>query len=104
MGYHVRQTDEAHQDLANILEWLLEKQAGETGLRWLDRLQEAMGTLSEYPQRCGLAPESKEFGFEVRHLIYGRKPHIYRVLFTVEDEAVVILNIRHGRRLPVTPN
>ncbi len=40
------------------------------------------------------------FGFEVRQLIHGRKPRFYRVLFTVEDDSLVVLNIRHGRRLP----
>ncbi len=104
MAYRVLQTDESHRDLARILDWLLEQHAGETGLRWFDRLQTAMETLSEHPLRCGLAPESKEFGIEVRQLIYGRKPHSYRVLFTIEDESVVILNIRHGRRLPETRN
>jgi plasmid stabilization system protein ParE len=104
MVYRVRQTDEAHQDLIHILQWLIKQHAGETGLRWFDRLQEAMETLSEHPQRCMLAPESKEFSFEVRQLVFGRKPHLYRVLFTIEEEAVVILNIRHGRRLPIAAN
>jgi hypothetical protein len=48
--------------------------------------------------RCPLAPENKEFPFEVRQLLYGRKPHLYRVLFTIEGDTVVVLHIRHGRR------
>jgi hypothetical protein len=31
-------------------------------------------------------------------LLYGRKPHVYRVLFTIEGEAVYVLHILHGRR------
>jgi hypothetical protein len=34
----------------------------------------------------------------VRQLLFGRKPHRYRVLFTVDDDTVIILHIRHGRR------
>jgi hypothetical protein len=34
-------------------------------------------------------------------LHYGGKPHIYRILFTIEGEMVKVLHIRHGRRRPV---
>lgn len=104
MAFRVSQTDEAHADLGAILHWLLEQHAGETGIRWFNGLQDPIETLREHPHRCGLARESESFGFEVRQLIHGRKPHLYRILFTVEDDTVVILHIRHGRRLPVTHN
>jgi len=55
-------------------------------------------SLGELPHRCPLAPEDKEFPFEVRQLVFGRKPHLYRILFTIEGDAVVVLHIRHGRR------
>lgn len=98
MAFRVKQSPQADSDLDGILEWLLSQQAGDTSLRWFQKLKEAVATLSELPQRCPLAPENKEFPFEVRQLLYGRKPHIYRVLFTIEADTVVILHIRHGRR------
>jgi plasmid stabilization system protein ParE len=99
MVFRVKQTAQADHDLDVILEWLLAEEAGETGLRWFYRLKEALESLGELPRRCSLAPESAQFPFEIRQLIYGRKPHQYRVLFTIEDDSVVILHIRHGRRL-----
>ncbi|MGD0414539.1 MAG: hypothetical protein ABSA80_04235 [Terriglobales bacterium] len=39
--------------------------------------------------------------FEVRHLLYGLAPHVYRILFTIEGETVHVLHIRHGRRQPL---
>jgi len=50
------------------------------------------------PKRCPLAPENASVPFEMRQLLYGRKPHFYRILFTIEDEVVYVLRIRHGRR------
>lgn len=100
MAFRVELTAQADRDLSNISEWLQASGAGEAGLRWFLRLEEACQSLSEFPQRCGLAQESAEFPFEVRQLIYGRKPHLYRILFTIESGTVVILHIRHGRRLP----
>jgi hypothetical protein len=38
------------------------------------------------------------FPFEVRQLLYGRKAHRFRVLFTIDGDIVVVLHIRHGRR------
>lgn len=51
--------------------------------------------------RCPLAPESGLFPFEVRQLLYGHKPHVYRILFTVQGNVVYVLHIRHGRRQPL---
>jgi hypothetical protein len=42
-------------------------------LRWFQRMHEAMASLSELPTRCALAPENKEFPFEVRQLLFGSK-------------------------------
>jgi plasmid stabilization system protein ParE len=101
MAFRVKQTAAADHDLDLILEWLMARQAGETGLRWLEGLKDTINSLSELPYRCSLAPESLAFPFEVRQLLHGRKPHQYRVLFTIEADSVVILHIRHGRRLPL---
>jgi plasmid stabilization system protein ParE len=101
MAFRVKQTAEADRDLDLILEWLTARQAGETGLHWLEGLKDTIDSLSELPHRCPLAPESVAFPFELRQLLHGRKSHQYRVLFTIEADTVIILHIRHGRRLPI---
>jgi plasmid stabilization system protein ParE len=98
MAFRVEPTAQAKQDLVGILEWLLAQGADEPALRWFFKLEEAIASLGELPYRCPLAPESKEFPFEVRQLLHGRKPHQYRVLYTIDGETVVVLHIRHGRR------
>jgi plasmid stabilization system protein ParE len=98
MAFRVEITEEAERDAEDILAWLISEDAGETGLRWFQGLEEAVSSLSTFPGRCALAPENKEFPFAVHHLLYGRKPHVYRVIFKMESETVYILRIRHGRR------
>ena len=98
MPFRVEYSEEAKYDLDLILEWLLAREAGETGLRWFRNFKDAILSLAEFPRRCPQAPEAAEFPFEVRQMVYGRKPHHYRVLFTVDGDAVIILHIRHGRR------
>ena len=101
MTFRVETTIEAEQDTDDILAWLLSEHAGETGMRWFVALRDAIASLAEFPARCPLAPENEVFPFEVRHLLYCRKPHVYRILFTIEDETVYVLHIRHGRRQPL---
>ena len=102
MAFRVEPTARAKRDLDAIRGRLLTHEAGEGGLRWFWKLDEAIASLSELPQRCALAPESAEFPFEVRQPIYGRKPHQYRVLFTIDEDVVVVLHIRRGRREPLS--
>ena len=98
MAFRVEPTARAKRDLDAILGRLLTHEAGEAGLRWFRKLEQAIVSLSELPQRCALAPENADFPFDVRQLIYGRKPDQYRVLFTIDEDVVVVLHIRHGRR------
>jgi plasmid stabilization system protein ParE len=101
MTFRVETTAAAEQDADAILDWLVSQHAGDTGIRWFLALQDAVASLAELPARCPLAPESTAFPFEVRHLLYGRPPHVYRILFTIEDNTVYVLHIRHGRRQPL---
>lgn len=51
MAFRVEITEEAERDARSILEWLLSQHAGETGLRWFLNLEEAITTLSNFPER-----------------------------------------------------
>lgn len=98
MAFRVKTTVKATRDLNAILSHLLTGHAGETGVRWFEGLKEAIASLSTFPHRCPLAPENRQFPFEVRQLLYGRRAHVYRILFTIQAETVVVLHVRHGRR------
>ena len=101
MTFRVELSAQAESDAEAILDWLQSQHAGETGIRWFLALEEAINSLARFPERCRLAPESARFPFEVRQLLYGRKPHVYRILFTIEGQAVNVLHIRHARRRPI---
>lgn len=67
--------------------------------KWRLGLFEAAESLRTFPERCGFAPENGPFEFEIRQFIYGS----YRMLFTVRDDVVVILHVRHGARERMNP-
>src|SRR5260370_35172371 len=61
MIFRVETTPAAEGDAQAILEWLLDQQAGETGLRWFLNLEQAIQALSNFPERCTLARETSDF-------------------------------------------
>jgi plasmid stabilization system protein ParE len=85
-----------------------EKNAAEShaAARWYNRLEQAVYALASHPLRCPVAPEVKKMKRKVRQLLYGDKPHIYRVIYEVDEErlAVRILTIRHGARQKLKPS
>jgi len=53
--------------------------------------------LAQFPKRCPFAPENGLGGMEIRHLIHGD----YRIVFAIDGKTVLVLQIRHGARLPI---
>ena len=102
MKYRVRTTEQADEYAVELLEWLASREAGDKGIRWFLDLEEAIFSLETQPRRCGHAPDGAGFPFEVRQLLFGRRPHIYRILFTIDGDTVHVLHIRHGRRAPLS--
>jgi plasmid stabilization system protein ParE len=102
MKYRVVIEDSAQVDLEDIVLWLAEH-SQDAARQWYWRVKDAIHTLCQFPLRCPLAPENKTFQEEIRQLFHGRKPHVYRILFTVRGSTVHVLHIRHGARNPLKP-
>jgi plasmid stabilization system protein ParE len=98
MAFRIELSAAAERDSDEILTWLAERHAGRTGINWYLGLQDALASLEYMPSRCALAPENDHVPYEMRQLLYGRRPHIYRILFTVDRDVVRVLRIRHTRR------
>jgi len=105
MPYHVEFAARAIRDLEFLY---AEKNAAESqaAARWFNGLEEALYTLGEYPERCPVTPEARRVKRNIRHLLYGNKPHIYRVIYDTDErrKTVWILTIRHGARKPIKPS
>ena len=86
-------TPTAEADLDSILRYIaLDNPAA--GRRFIGELRRKMASLTTMAERCPLAPETGLDGLKLRHLIHRR----YRIVFTVEQGSVVILQVRHGAR------
>jgi toxin ParE1/3/4 len=97
MPYRVEFAARAARDLEILY---VEKNVAESpaAARWYNGLEEAVYALGRRPNRCPVAPEARKSKRKLRHLLYGKKPHVYRVIYEVEEQrqTVWVLTIRHG--------
>jgi plasmid stabilization system protein ParE len=95
MAYIVSITSRAERDLAHLYEEI-NAEHSDAALKWYLGLKEAILSLGEQPNRC---PVTRKKG-RLRHLLYGDKPNIYRVIYRVleRQKHVEVLHIRHGAR------
>jgi len=102
MKFRVIIQDSAQRDLEEITAWIAED-SPERASKWYWRVKDAINTLESFPRRCRIAPENQFFDEEIRHLLHGKRRHIYRILFTIHESEVHVIHIRHGARRPLTP-
>ena len=96
--YQVIILPSAERDIGGAYEWLAELDA-EAAIRWYNRLLEMIFSLDMFPKRCPLAPENEFFNVEIREIFHSRRQHKYRILFTMSENEVHVLHVRHGARL-----
>ena len=86
----VRDLDEAYGRAA--------QHAPTNAARWLERIRAALQTLDTNPQRCPLARENAKVEFELREFHVGRRPNVFRAIFTIDGDNVRVLRIRRAQR------
>ena len=103
MTHAVLITNRAERQMEEAFLWVYERNPL-AAARWYSRLQRAIESLAEHPERHPLAPEGELLGVELRQMLFGKRRGIYRVLFTIAGEIVTIHHIRHGARRFLSPD
>jgi toxin ParE1/3/4 len=95
MAYRVKMMPRAQRDLAGLYDWI-GALSSDAALAWYRGLRDAIRALRVSPHRCPATPEDRD----LRHLLYGNKPHVYRVIYRIleQQKQVDVLHIRHGTR------
>lgn len=99
-AYQVQVTGRAKQELREASAWIA-ADAPETAERWVHGFWTAIESLSTFPRRCSLAGEHARFPYELRQLLYGRS-RSYRAIFTIQEDVVTVLAIRHAKQADLT--
>ena len=93
MAYRVSLTARAERDLALLFDTIHAADSF-AAQRWYAGLKKAVLSLEKLPNRAPMTPENPR----LRHLLYGRKPHVYRIIYRVlaPEKRVEVLHVRHG--------
>jgi toxin ParE1/3/4 len=95
MGCLIKILPRAERDLAALYNQL-QTVDSRTAQRWYSGLKAAILSLETDPTRCPVISEDNR----LRHLLYGRKPNVYRIVFRIPQskQIVEIMLVRHGKR------
>ena len=95
MAYLVRIAARAERDLSYLYQEINAPDSA-AARRWYESLKRTILSLAVHPKRCPTTAENRN----LRHLLYGRKPNVYRVIYRVNErrKQVDVLQIRHGAR------
>jgi len=84
----------AERDVEEIWTYIADD-SPENATSFIQRLEEQIEALEQFPERCPLIPENELLGTGYRHLVYGA----YRTIFRITGKTVFIVRIIHGARL-----
>jgi len=95
MTYVVNTTPHAERDLARLYQQI-NAEYSDAAMEWYLGIKAAILSLEHQPNRCPLTRKADK----LRHLLYGHKPYVYRVIYRVleKQKQVEVLHIRHGAR------
>ena len=93
MTYRVEITARAQRDLGAIYAYI-HAESSEGAHRWFNGLERTIHSLKHHLERVVIARENTL----LRQLLYGRKPNVYRIIYSVHVRAgrVRVVHIRHG--------
>lgn len=96
MTFRVIFTPRARADAVQAFRYIAERSPG-AAARWYSGLEKAVAKLATMPERHPLAiEESERLGTPIRQMLYGKRRGIFRILFSIEGDAIYLHYIRHS--------
>ncbi len=98
MAYRVELSRRAELNLRSIFGYINAMESIAAAC-WFFGLQDLIQSLSTLPDRGKVTDDDPK----LRYLLYGNKPHLYRILYRIHaaTSSVRIIHIRHGARQPL---
>jgi plasmid stabilization system protein ParE len=103
MNYRVIVEPTAARSMREAFGWIAERGSRSAAERWFNALDKAIRSLTRYPTRCRTAIENDRFPEEIRELLRGRGRTKYRIVFTIRENSVHVLYVRHSAQDELEP-
>ncbi len=92
--YRVHIADKAFDEIKSQFHYIQEE-SPRAAVNWLRAIHSAIDTLEQMPRRCPHARENEHTDDELRQLLFRKN---WRVLFTIEEDIVHVVRVRHARQ------
>jgi toxin ParE1/3/4 len=99
MARRIRVTDEALGQIEAIRDYIA-KDSPLNAARWLDKLHRRIELITHSAESHAVLYTTEQAGVEVRQTFYGT----YRILYSIDDDIIHVLSVRHGARRPMGPD
>jgi plasmid stabilization system protein ParE len=93
---HVVSLSKAEADIRRIAMRIARTVSPSSALRWRAGILAKVRTLADNPAMWPLADEAEEIGIELRHVLFGKRRHVYRILYTFDGKTVFVHRVRHA--------
>lgn len=103
MSRDARIYPQALEDIRRITRRIAQHVSTASSVKWTRMVQAAVAELSETAESCPEADEAADLGVNLRIQIIGKRPHVYRILYTYTDDFVFIHRVRHAAQDWLTP-
>ena len=101
MTYRVVFTARARADVVEQFRYLVDRSPA-AAARWYAGIEKAIAKLGTLPERHPIAQdESEQLGITLHQMLYGRRPGVFRILFSIEGDTVTLHYVRHSARGPI---
>ena len=97
MSHSVVIAKEAKDNITAISSYIAQDSPS-NALRWRQRIRERIRSLQNFPARHEIAYRAETSDSKCGMRYFG----VYRILYVVEVERVVVISVRHGARRPLT--
>jgi plasmid stabilization system protein ParE len=101
--YRVVFTARARADVVEQFRYLFDRSPA-AAARWYAGIEKAVARLGTLPERHPIAQdETEQLGVTLHQMLYGRRPGVFRILFSIEGDTVTLHYVRHSARGPIEP-
>lgn len=86
----------ADDDIRRITGYIARRVSPRSAANWHVRIRATIGRLADDADQWPEAGEAGDVGIDLRCRLHGRRPHVYRILFTTDADVVYVHAVRHA--------
>jgi plasmid stabilization system protein ParE len=94
----------AEADIRRIAMRIARSVSSASALRWHAGILTKVRSLSHDAEIWPTADEAADLGLDLRQALYGKRRHVYRILYTFTRSSVQVHRVRHAAQDRLTPD